>query len=260
DERDPRRRAKRVTLAKRRLNKAGFGRHRDLAKSIQTRLASLEGARPSINPATGLQEFRVAGRMRGAGFDHSNPFDSIDPFAGRGMGFVSPGSVVPGGSNPSQVSIAVGGNNTSPQAGPPPAGVETIPVTAPRPQPPVVPVFRPPHTNLQPNIGPPVLPPAEDVLPADLDPRSEANFLPDAYYYDAARENGEILEGISNYLSGTGFMYGVPAALRGLPGHPWANAIGLFGTGASFAGQGLNQWADSIGQRCIDLGLDSDCR
>ncbi|MEQ8510756.1 MAG: hypothetical protein RIB43_17270, partial [Rhodospirillaceae bacterium] len=46
DERDPRRRAKRVTLAKRRLNKAGFGRHRDLAKSIQTRLASLEGARP----------------------------------------------------------------------------------------------------------------------------------------------------------------------------------------------------------------------
>lgn len=175
DERDPGRRSKRVALAKRRLNKAGLSRHRDLAKSIRARLASLDGVRPSVNPATGLQEFRVAGTMRGAGFEHSNPFNYIDPFAGRGMGFVSPGNVVPGGSNPSQVSVPVGGNNTAPQAGPPPQNVEIIPVTAPRPQPPAVPAFRPPPMNLQPDVGPPALPPVEDILPGEPQPYEDSN-------------------------------------------------------------------------------------
>ncbi len=59
EESDPARRAKRARRAQNLLAKANLGRHRDLVSAIQKRLAELagEGAGPSVNPETGLQEF-----------------------------------------------------------------------------------------------------------------------------------------------------------------------------------------------------------
>lgn len=60
DEKDPQRRAKRVSKTRRLLAKVDLVRHPHLAKAIQTRLGYvLESAEPSINPETGLQEFFV---------------------------------------------------------------------------------------------------------------------------------------------------------------------------------------------------------
>lgn len=105
DERDPGKRKERVAQTKRRLSKAGLSRHGDLAKSIHARLASLEGEGPSINPETGLQEFRfecVEGRNGPCG----NVADPIQTLTHR---FVYDGN---GNLTPNQPGITVynGGN------------------------------------------------------------------------------------------------------------------------------------------------------